>query len=100
MSPSKSDPLHSPTPSSGSPLTLDDGCKEEEASIAVVPGANSDDDGHVTSEDEEELGEDPDDENVGKKQEHFFEGVEKLLEVWFTAEDGISVDSDLRRIPR
>jgi len=31
---------------------------------------------------------------------HFFEGVEKLLEVWFTRSDGKVGPCDLRRIPR
>ena len=30
----------------------------------------------------------------------FFEGVEKLLEVWFTTVDGDINSCDLRRIPR
>ena len=30
----------------------------------------------------------------------FFEGVEKLLEVWFTTVDGDIKSCDLRRIPR
>jgi hypothetical protein len=30
----------------------------------------------------------------------FFEGVEKLLEVWFTKSDGKTQDCDLRRIPK
>lgn len=30
----------------------------------------------------------------------FFEGVEKLLEVWFANSDGNSENSDLRKIPR
>ena len=29
----------------------------------------------------------------------FFEGVEKLLEVWFTREDGDIESGDLRKIP-
>lgn len=34
-------------------------------------------------------------------EEHFFEGVEKLLEVWFTNKDGdIDESNDLRYIPR
>ena len=31
---------------------------------------------------------------------HFFEGVEKNLEVWFTSSNGDVDDSDLRLIPR
>ena len=31
---------------------------------------------------------------------NFFEGVEKLLEVWFTRAGGCLEDSDLRNIPR
>jgi S-adenosylmethionine decarboxylase len=30
----------------------------------------------------------------------FFEGVEKLLEIWFTRTDGNSKQCDLRKIPR
>ncbi len=30
----------------------------------------------------------------------FFEGVEKLLEVWFTKQNGDIEDCDLRKIPR
>ncbi|XP_019868756.1 S-adenosylmethionine decarboxylase proenzyme isoform X2 [Aethina tumida] len=32
--------------------------------------------------------------------EQFFEGVEKLLEIWFTAGDGTAKTADLRKIPR
>ena len=31
---------------------------------------------------------------------HFFEGVEKNLEVWFTSSNGDTAHSDLRLIPR
>ena len=31
---------------------------------------------------------------------HFFEGVEKNLEVWFTNSDGNTAEADLRKIPR
>lgn len=31
---------------------------------------------------------------------HFFEGVEKLLEVWFTRKDGMTSNCDLRKVPR
>ena len=31
---------------------------------------------------------------------HFFEGVEKNLEVWFTKSDGDTSEADLRKIPR
>ncbi|CAL4061155.1 unnamed protein product, partial [Meganyctiphanes norvegica] len=31
---------------------------------------------------------------------HFFEGVEKLLEVWFTRKDGMTHSCDLRKVPR
>jgi len=31
---------------------------------------------------------------------HFFEGVEKLLEIWFTNSKGKQHQSDLRQIPR
>lgn len=34
-----------------------------------------------------------------ENQEQFFEGAEKLLEIWFTGSDG-NCDSDLRKIPR
>lgn len=30
----------------------------------------------------------------------FFEGVEKLLEIWFTSSDGQNIKRDLRDIPR
>lgn len=30
----------------------------------------------------------------------FFEGVEKLLEIWFTTSDGNNKNPDLRKIPR
>lgn len=30
----------------------------------------------------------------------FFEGVEKLLEIWFTTSDGNNKSPDLRKIPR
>jgi len=33
-------------------------------------------------------------------ESHFFEGVEKLLEVWFTRSSGGSGEADLRKIPR
>ncbi|CAH0563397.1 unnamed protein product [Brassicogethes aeneus] len=32
--------------------------------------------------------------------EQFFEGVEKLLEIWFTTDDGNAKTADLRKIPR
>ena len=32
--------------------------------------------------------------------DHFFEGVEKLLEVWFGPSDHLHKKSDLRDIPR
>ena len=35
-----------------------------------------------------------------EKATNFFEGVEKLLEVWFTDCGGETGDSDLRKIPR
>lgn len=34
------------------------------------------------------------------QQEHYFEGVEKLLEVWFTRKDGAIHHCDLRKVPR
>jgi len=36
----------------------------------------------------------------GEKATNFFEGVEKLLEVWFTVSGGETGESDLRKIPR
>ena len=36
----------------------------------------------------------------GSAAEHFFEGVEKLLEVWFTTRSGVIDGCDLRKIPR
>jgi S-adenosylmethionine decarboxylase len=33
-------------------------------------------------------------------ESHYFEGVEKLLEVWFTRKNGAIHNSDLRKIPR
>jgi len=32
--------------------------------------------------------------------DEFFEGAEKLLEIWFGRQDGITENGDLRRIPR
>ncbi|KAK8392834.1 hypothetical protein O3P69_013102 [Scylla paramamosain] len=37
---------------------------------------------------------------IGDNNTHFFEGVEKLLEVWFTRKDGMTSNCDLRKIPR
>ena len=37
---------------------------------------------------------------VPPPQQQFFEGAEKLLEVWFTNTDGPSDNGDLRKIPR
>ncbi|XP_059476410.1 S-adenosylmethionine decarboxylase proenzyme isoform X2 [Neocloeon triangulifer] len=37
---------------------------------------------------------------AGGEDPQFFEGVEKLLEVWFTRSDGRVDDCDLRKIPR
>ncbi len=49
---------------------------------------------------EEESLEEVDDEDE-EDQLRFFEGVEKLLEVWFTKKTGSQDDSsDLRKIPR
>ncbi|XP_057374410.1 S-adenosylmethionine decarboxylase proenzyme-like isoform X1 [Daphnia carinata] len=38
--------------------------------------------------------------NKEDHQEHYFEGVEKLLEVWFTRKDGAIQHCDLRKVPR
>lgn len=38
--------------------------------------------------------------NKEDHQEHYFEGVEKLLEVWFTRKDGAIHHCDLRKVPR
>ena len=35
-----------------------------------------------------------------KKEEYFFEGAEKLLEIWFTTKNRHGNESDLRSIPR
>ncbi|XP_046654440.1 S-adenosylmethionine decarboxylase proenzyme-like [Daphnia pulicaria] len=40
------------------------------------------------------------DNNENHHQEHYFEGVEKLLEVWFTRKDGAIQHCDLRKVPR
>ena len=37
---------------------------------------------------------------ISNENDHFFEGVEKLLEVWFTRKDGMTNNCDLRKIPR
>ena len=34
------------------------------------------------------------------QEQHYFEGVEKLLEVWFTRKDGGINQCDLRKVPR
>ena len=39
-------------------------------------------------------------ENVSSDEDRFFEGVEKLLEVWFTTQSGNTDHCDLRQIPR
>ena len=39
-------------------------------------------------------------ENVSSDEDKFFEGVEKLLEVWFTTQSGNTDHCDLRQIPR
>jgi hypothetical protein len=39
-------------------------------------------------------------ESEGGNAVQFFEGVEKLLEIWFTRTDGNSKQCDLRKIPR
>lgn len=39
-------------------------------------------------------------EDDGAESVQFFEGVEKLLEVWFTSSDGKDNTRDLRKIPR
>lgn len=36
----------------------------------------------------------------GAESVQFFEGVEKLLELWFTSSDGKDNTRDLRKIPR
>ena len=38
--------------------------------------------------------------NVSPGEDRFFEGVEKLLEVWFTTQSGNTDHCDLRQIPR
>ncbi|XP_064080199.1 S-adenosylmethionine decarboxylase proenzyme-like isoform X3 [Macrobrachium nipponense] len=37
---------------------------------------------------------------IAENNTHFFEGVEKLLEVWFTRKDGMTSNCDLRKVPR
>jgi S-adenosylmethionine decarboxylase len=39
-------------------------------------------------------------ESEGSSGVQFFEGVEKLLEIWFTRTDGNYKQCDLRKIPR
>jgi hypothetical protein len=39
-------------------------------------------------------------ESEGSSAVQFFEGVEKLLEIWFTRTDGNCKQCDLRKIPR
>ncbi|XP_021958466.1 S-adenosylmethionine decarboxylase proenzyme isoform X2 [Folsomia candida] len=43
---------------------------------------------------------DTDNSDMPESEDHFFEGVEKLLEVWFTKSDGKTQNCDLRMIPR
>ena len=45
----------------------------------------------------DEFGSDPE---KGKKEDFFFEGAEKLLEIWFTTKNRFGTESDLRSIPR
>ena len=45
-------------------------------------------------------GPDQDNEVSSGSPGEFFEGVEKLLEVWFTTQSGNTENCDLRRIPR
>ncbi|OXU27955.1 hypothetical protein TSAR_009986 [Trichomalopsis sarcophagae] len=40
------------------------------------------------------------DSNEAVESVQFFEGVEKLLEIWFTSTDGNNSKRDLRQIPR
>ena len=40
------------------------------------------------------------DSEKGKKEDFFFEGAEKLLEIWFTTKNRYGTESDLRSIPR
>ena len=42
----------------------------------------------------------PAEETEGEKGEFFFEGAEKLLEIWFTTKNRHGNESDLRSIPR
>lgn len=37
---------------------------------------------------------------VDNMSAQYFEGVEKLLEIWFTTSDGNNKNPDLRKIPR
>lgn len=39
-------------------------------------------------------------EEVDNMSVQFFEGVEKLLEIWFTTSDANNKNPDLRKIPR
>ena len=41
-----------------------------------------------------------DEEDRDKKDDIFFEGAEKLLEIWFTTKSKVDNTSDLRSIPR
>ena len=38
--------------------------------------------------------------DTNSNDSHYFEGVEKLLEVWFTCKDDAVHSSDLRKVPR
>ena len=51
-----------------------------------------------TSEDEKRMDAESDEEK--ETEDFFFEGAEKLLEIWFTTKNPKGNESDLRSIPR
>ena len=56
--------------------------------------------GDGLTESEAEWDDSGSDSEKGKKEDFFFEGTEKLLEIWFTTKNRYGCDSDLRSIPR
>merc|ERR1711874_441051 len=55
---------------------------------------------HTEAESEVEWDDACSDSEKEKKEDFFFEGAEKLLEIWFTTKNRYGTESDLRSIPR
>ena len=72
-------------------LKIEDMSESEDDSSECVSNNHT-----AVSDQNQKLGE----EDQYKKDDIFFEGAEKLLEIWFTTKSKVDNTSDLRSIPR